>query len=258
MSETLNAPAAPEVGDDLLILFARNARPTARQVRADPAIADAVDALGPDLVRYDHAVDIAPPDGVALQSAGLGFDLVGLAPGPAIPVPDVGDGDVVERAARRSGTHACALRLGPHIESGRHSLAILRTWFHLGHAIAAAFGAPALCWAPGGVVMECEKVAAHLAAWDARSDVPVNLLATFRPTLDGAIQSRGLAYFTGQEFRLEPALLRGNEASLARLIFAHLFYAGPQLASGQLAAPDGCALRLQPSGNRRFLRVWPG
>jgi len=28
--------------------------------------------------------------------------------------------------------------------------------------------------------------------------------------------------------------------------------------TGELAAPDGTPLRLEPSGNRRFVRVWPG
>ncbi|GAB5347694.1 hypothetical protein [Alteriqipengyuania sp. 357] len=258
MSEDRKLHAAPEIGDDLLILFPRNTRPTLRQVRAHERIAGLVDALGPDLVHYGHQVDIAPPDGLSLQRAGLGFDLVGLAPGPSVPVPDIGDGDVIDQAARRSVTHASSLRLGPHIAAGRRSLTILREWFRLGNAIATTFGAQGLCWVPGGIAMESAQVAAHLRAWDARADVPVNLLASFRLTLDGALQSHGLAYFTGQEFRIEAPLLQGDEAALARLIFTHLFYAGMQERSVELAAPQGYPLRLEPSGNRRFLRVWPG
>ena len=258
MSEGLSGSAAREIGDDLLILFPHGTRPTVRRVHGQRETGGYADVSGPDLTEYRHKFDIGAPTGLALQRAGLVFDLVGLAPGPAIPAPDMGEADRRREPILPTRTEATSLRLGPHIAAGKRSLAILREWFGLASGIAETFGATALCWVPGRVVIGIDRLPHHLQAWDGRGDVPVNLLADFRSTLDGAVQSSGLAFFTGQEFRIEPPLVRGGEDALARLIFSHLFYAGEQTATGQLAAPDGTPLRLEPSGNRRFVRVWPG
>ncbi len=247
-----------QIGDDLLILFPYDRRPTARQVRAACETADFVDADGPELVNGRGHAHIAVVDGISLQRSGLVFDLVGLAPGPAIPVPELGGrgsggGDIVP-----SRTLAASLRLGPHISAGRNSLAVLREWFAITQGIATHFDAVMICWTPGGVAIPIDKLGPHLAEWDARGQVPVSLLASFPYTLDGAIQSHGLRYFTGQEFRIESPLVGAEETPLARLLFSHLFFAGTQEETGQLTAPDGHALRLQPSDNGRYVRVWPG
>jgi len=227
------------IGDDLLILFPFDRRPGARQVSAACAGSDFVDS-----------------DGVSLQRSGLVFDLVGLSPGPAIPVPDMQPRDGEHLMSSR--VHAVSLRLGPHIAAGKRSVAVLREWFALAQGIADQLEGVTICWVPGEVAIPTEKLAPHLAEWDARGQVPVGLLATFRRTLDGAIQSQGLEYFTGQEFRIEPPLVGGDQEPLARLLFAHLFFAGTQEETGQLTAPDGHALRLEPSANGRYVRVWPG
>lgn len=258
MSDDPTPRGASEAGDDLLILFARGDRPTASQVREACVAAHFADSAGPDLSDRSERVDIAPPGGIALQRAGLTFDLVGLAPGPAVPVPEMGENDAIRATILPSRTDAVSLRLGPHIAAGRRSVAILREWFALAAGLAESFGGTGLCWVPGAVAISLANLKHNLAAWDARCEVPVNLLASFRRTLDGAVQSHGLGYFTGQELRIESPLVGGSEEALARLLFTHLFYAGAQQGSAQLAAPDGHPLRLEPSGNGRFVRVWPG
>lgn len=244
--------------DDLLILFPHGQRPTANQVRARCEAADFVDSWGPALFGASMRKDIAAPDGLSLQRAGLGFDFLGLAPGAAVPVPEMGADAMAQASILPSRSEASVLRLGPHIAAGTGNLTILREWFGLALSLTRSFGGSALCWAPGAVLLGPERFGEYLDAWDARSDVPVALLASFRRTLDGAVQSHGLGFFTGQEFRIEPQLVRGDEDALARLLFRHLFYAGHQDETGQLAAPDGVALRLEPSENRRYVRVWPG
>ena len=159
----------------------------------------------------------------------------------------------------RTAAQASSLRLGPHIAAGGHNLFVLREWFGLAHRIARVFGASSICWVPCAVVIGRDRLTERLRAWDGRGEVPVALLASFRPTLDGAIQSHGLAHFTGQEFRIEQQLAEGEGGeALARLIFAHLFYSGRQEQTGELASPQGYSLRLEPSANGRFVRVWPG
>ena len=246
------------IGDDLLILFPYDSRPSARQVKAACADADFVDADGPELVNGRGHEHIAVPDGISLQRSGLAFDLVGLAPGPAIPVPEMQALDSEGDPIAPSRAQAASLRLGPHICAGKHSLAVLREWFAMAHGLAQRFDALMVCWVPGGVAIPIDRLGSHLAQWDARGQVPVGLLASFRRTLDGAFQSHGLQYFTGQEFRIEAALAGSQDEPLARLLFAHLFFAGRQDETGQLTAPDGHALRLEPSRNGRYVRVWPG
>ncbi|NCP17816.1 MAG: hypothetical protein GW855_01495 [Erythrobacter sp.] len=258
MVDGVGLPVAETVGDDLLLLFASNTRPTARQLRDSCEHSGLADLAGPDLVEHETAVDIAPPTGISLLSSGLMFDVVGLAPGPAAPIPEMGEAPEMRGAILPSRTDAISLRLGPHIAAGKRNLAILREWFALAQKIGDTFGAIGLCWVPGLVSLEPDDLARQLSAWDLRGEVPVSLLASFRRTLDGALQSHGLSYLTGQELRIEPQLMRGGEDALSRLLFTHLFYAGPLDQTAQLAAPDGHTLRLEPSANGRYVRVWPG
>ncbi len=256
MSGDLSLPAADEPGDDLLILVPKAARPDAERVRALCAGAEFLDALGPELPDDTRLPTRSVAGAIALQRSGLTFDLAGLAPGPAVPVPDMGA--ALPEGLLPAQTTALSLRPGPHTAAGRRTLAVLREWFALARGLGEAFGAEALCWAPGGVVVPLASAERHIAAWEAAGRVPVALLASFHPTLDGALQSHGLAYFTGQELRIEPPLVDGGEQALARVLFTHLFYVGEQATTGQLAAPGGHTLRLDPSDDGRFVRVWPG
>lgn len=258
MLDKVDQPVPSRIGDDLLILFARDNRPTVRQVQKYCSEGDFVDVGGPDLHDYPHKVDIAPPNGVGLQRSGLTFDFVGLAPGPAVPVPDLPHMDRLPDDIGFFGAHATSLRLGPHIEAGRRSQSILREWFSLAETILSSFGGIGVCWVPAEGVYSGVALASNLKVWAERGEMPVHLFARFRRTLDGAVQSQGLSFFTGQEFRIEPSLAGDDNDGLARLIFSHLFYTGALLETAQLVAPDGHALRLKPTENGRYIRVWPG
>ena len=250
MSAELGPPEGEAIADDLLILFRRNPRPTFEQVRDSCDGAEIVDAAPHPLANAVRGV-------IELRRAGLTFDLAGLAPGPAVPIPDLG-GAELDDAIAQDGTRALSLRVGPHIAAGRRTLAVLREWFALARGIGQRLGAEGICWVPGGVAIGMEGLARHLDSWAARGDVPVSLLASFRPTIDGALQSHGLHTFTGQELRIEPPLQRGEGDGLVRLLFTHLFYAGKQTQSGQLTAPDGHPLRIEPSADGRYVRVTSG
>lgn len=250
MSDELALPEGEVIADDLLILFRRNPRPSFAQVR------DGCDGTG-IVDRSPHLLATAARGTIELQRAGLTFDLAGLAPGPAVPIPDLGGTGIDDTAAQHE-TRALSLRVGPHIAAGRRTLVVLREWFALAQDLGQRFGAEGVCWVPGANAIGMDNLARHLAAWDARGEVPVSLLATFRRTIDGALQSRGLHTFTGQELRVEPPLQQGEDDALARLLFTHLFYAGKQTQSGQLTAPDGHPLRIEPSADGRYVRVSPG
>jgi hypothetical protein len=78
--------------------------------------------------------------------------------------------------------------------------------------------------------------------------------------LGGGIESRGLSYFTGQELRIEPgaAADEGQATLLALRLAGQLIYQGRLETTEQATAPNGATLRLEPSSNGRFVRVWAG
>lgn len=253
MSAHTDDPARPEPADDLLILVPREARPTADVIAQVVRDAPWLDHAGPELGGTAGGA-------IALQRAGLGFDLAGLAPGIPLPVPHPLSARELPDDFAPASIAAVSLRLGPHIEAGRGNLAILREWFALAAALADALGAAGIVWTPAGLALGPALLARNLQAWTARGELPVTLLASFHPTLDGAVQSSGLAFFTGQEFRIEPQLVGGTQQvdTLARLLFRHLVYAGPQSDTGHLSTPDGHPLRIEPVADGHSIRVWPG
>jgi hypothetical protein len=253
MSAHSDDPARPEPADDLLILVPRGARPTAAAITQVARNAPWLDHAGPELGGTAGGT-------IALQRAGLGFDLAGLAPGVPLPVPHPLSACELPDDFAPASIAAVSLRLGPHIEAGRGSLAILREWFALATALADSLGASGIVWTPAGLALGPPLLARNLQAWTARGELPVTLLASFHPTLDRAVQSSGLAFFTGQEFRIEPQLVGGTQQvdTLARLLFRHLVYAGPQSETGHLSTPDGHPLRIEPAADGRTIRVWPG
>ena len=164
------------------------------------------------------------------------------------------------RCPRASCRTTSRLPASPLYRCGSARISILREWFALAAALADSLGASGIVWTPAGLALGPALLARNLQAWTARGELPVTLLASFNPTLDGAVQSSGLAFFTGQEFRIEPQLVGGTQQvdTLARLLFRHLVYAGPQSETGHLSTPDGHPLRIEPAADGRTIRVWPG
>ena len=77
---------------------------------------------------------------------------------------------------------------------------------------------------------------------------------------DGGMQSEGLSLFAGQELRIEPELIADMAAGAkigVRLI-DYMVERGRIDAPQKVTGPDGQPLRLEPSANGRFIRVWRG
>jgi hypothetical protein len=74
------------------------------------------------------------------------------------------------------------------------------------------------------------------------------------------MQSEGLALFTGQELRIEPELAEDKAAAakIAVRLIDLLVAEGTLAAPRRIAGADGSPLRLEPSANGRFVRVWRG
>ncbi len=77
---------------------------------------------------------------------------------------------------------------------------------------------------------------------------------------DGGLQTEGLGIFIGQELRIEPdlAIDRPSGTKLAIRLIDFLIVHGRVSAPDRIIGPDGAPLRIEPSENGRFVRVWRG
>lgn len=249
-------PARP----DLLFLFAQEERPDSREARELVAGIDGL-TVAIDRSVADPAADSVAPLWLGLQQHGLTFDCSGLAPGPAERMPPVRDwlGIAVDDRAER--LRCVGLALGPHLRGGQTSPPILRGLLGLARQMADRFSAcRGICWAASGTVTERTVFSEFVSRWEEGSVFPAQLVTSLAAGLGGGIESRGLAYFTGQELRIEPGAYseEGQGALLALRLVSQLIYRGRLEAAEEAVAPDGSSIRLEPSPNGRFVRVWAG
>ena len=243
-----------------MFLFAQEDRPDDLAVREVIAgivgLSIAVDRSFPA-----PASDPGKPLWFELHKHGLTYDCSGIAPGPAEPLPTVRDwlGIAVDERAER--LRCVGLALGPHLRGGQASPPILRALFGLAREMAERFSAcRGICWAASGTVTETTVFTEFVARWEGGSGFPAQLVTSLAAGLGGGIESRGLAYFTGQELHIEPGTYHeeGQGALLALRLVAQLVYRGRLELAEEAVAPDGSPIRLEPSPNGRFVRVWAG
>lgn len=153
------------------------------------------------------------------------------------------------------------LALGPHLRAGQASPPIVRGLLTLARSLAEQFaGCRGVCWTAAGTVVERSAFVELVTRWLDGGSFPAQLVTSLKAGLGGGIETRGLAYFTGQELRVEPAAFQdeGQGALLALRLASQLIYQGRLDTVEHATAPDGTALRLEPSPNGRFVRVWAG
>ena len=83
-------------------------------------------------------------------------------------------------------------------------------------------------------------------------------LVALQDSVDGGLQSVGLSHVTGQEVRIEPDLASDKliATRLAVRLINQLVLTGPVERVEELVAPDGRVIRIEPSPNGPFVRVW--
>lgn len=156
---------------------------------------------------------------------------------------------------------ALVLVPGPHLASAARSPAVVRAQWQLGARLCALLErVVAVGWAPSGVTGSANTFAGLADGWAGSGIFPPQGLIAFRPVLGEGLHSSGLAWFTGQELRLEPDLVQDPDQAvrLGLRLAETLIHRGPLTEVEQFAHPGGGTIRLQPSPNRRFVRVWPG
>ena len=150
---------------------------------------------------------------------------------------------------------------GPHVTTALAMLPVVRTQWQVAEQLCGMTDTvAAVGWGPSEVELPTAVFQAVAKGWVADGIFPPQGLIAINSALGGALQSCGLAHFTGQELRLE-AELASDEAHATRLglrIAETLIHRGPLTEVEQLADPGGGAIRLEPSVNGKFVRVWRG
>lgn len=195
-----------------------------------------------------------------LLIGGMTFDLIGLAPGRTVNIPEIRHWvDLPEGTSLTNFAGLCVLP-GPHLAGGANTIPVVRTLFGLVAQIAAELQPQLrmICWPPAAMATTPEFFRVHAESWQNSGPFPYQLLAGYKQMSDGALQSEGLSFFTGQEIRIEPESV-GDYATATQLagrLVQQLAQHGPLTRSEEVMAPDGGQMRLVPSGNGKFVRVW--
>ena len=239
------------------LLFPEGQRPDAGRIHALAA------AGGDFAVSFDPGAGPADtadrPGWLELLASGLTFDLVGLVPSDPAPVPSprqtISLGDNVD-----ARFEAITLQPGPHIAGASGILPIIRSLAWLGAVLSQLEGIEAVCWHPARCWSAPNVYREAVLQWIEGGVFPGLILTSLHAMPDGGLQSEGLDVLTGQELRLEPDLAvdRATGAKLAVRLLDFLVVHGRVESADRVVGPDGTPLRLEPSGNGQFVRVWRG
>lgn len=190
---------------------------------------------------------------------GLTFDLSGLAPGPASAFPDLTHRFDLPSLPAAADHEVMILRPGPHLAAGGNSLPVVRTMLALACDLVRHYDdLLAVGWGPAGTAIGRRFFESVTSAWLDGGPFPALGMTAFVETPDGALQSEGLAFWIGQELRIEPPLSadRVGATRLGIRLVNHLVLAGGLTADDRITAPDGTRLVLRASRERAIISVW--
>lgn len=151
------------------------------------------------------------------------------------------------------------MRLGPHLAAGEASEPLTRGLLALGCDIVRQFeDVLAVGWSPAGTAIGRRFFESVTSAWLDGGAFPALGLTAFVDTPDGALESVGLAFWIGQELRIEPPLCADRVAAtrLGIRLVNHVVIIGGITEDERIAAPDGSRLVLRPSRSRSMISVW--
>lgn len=263
----------------MYLLFEESQRPSAAAIHAfvaawekvsishDPALPAAISPSIPvvnsqDLTHRDGEADtgVMPlaRQWVELLREGLTFDLAGLAPGPGCTLPDITHRfDWDDQAAARDYA-ALQLVPGPHLAAGGMTPPVLRSLVALGRDLALFFEElAAVVWPPSGSLIGRRFFESTATAWLDGGPFPALGLTAFELTADGALETRGLHLWAGQELRIEAPLVQDRVAAtrLGVRLVNHLVMLGALAGEERIVAPDGTRLVMVPVPERALVRV---
>ena len=193
-----------------------------------------------------------------LMMAGLTFDLLGLAPLPAVEPPAIAHRLATDQLRDSDQLEGLALVPGPHIADGANSLPIVRAMLDLGCRLASGLpGIEAVCWSPARTAIETAMFCRLVEGWMAGGPFPALGLTAFAPQDDGSLVSEGLGFFVGQELRLSPPLCEDRLAATRMAMrLVHEVVGTGRIESGQeITLDSGERLWLSPGEDRGLIEV---
>ena len=194
-----------------------------------------------------------------LLSSAMTFDLVGLDPGKPVNLPEIRNRLDLAGDFRETDCEAICVMPGPHLSGGANSLPVVRVMLGLVAGLSAELpNARAIFWHPASMMIGPDLFRSNAESWLNGGPFPARILTGFKHMTDGGLQSEGLAFFTGQEIRIEPDSVGDYQTAtlLAGRLVEQLAQHGPLSQIEEVIAPDGNQMRLEPSGNGKFVRVW--
>lgn len=116
----------------------------------------------------------------------------------------------------------------------------------------------AVSWGPSQSAIGRRYFESVISAWLDGGPFPALGLTSFGETGDGALQSVGLAFWIGQELRIEPPLSRDKVAAtrLGIRLVNQLVLTGAITDQEWITAPDGSPLLLRASREQAVISVW--
>lgn len=202
-----------------------------------------------------------PANWLEIVADGLTFDITGLAPGQGHRLPECGYR--FDLAADWTPQNHSGVRLmpGPHLMAGARMMPVVRAMAGLAAVLCMLPDVVAVAWHPSRCYIGPRYFCSIIENWLEGGVFPGLGLVGLALSADGAMQSEGLAFFIGQELRIEPELTEDKSAAAkiaVRLIdrlAEHGAMKEPETITGGLR---GGALQLEPSANGRLIRVWGG
>lgn len=242
----------------LSLLFAAGDRPSAEDVNCALSQPDGPSAhAGSPVARITNARS-GGEGWLELLANGLTFDLAGLAPAQSEPIPKAAHFFGLPSRENEKPFEAIAIVPGPHLAGGGAMTPVVRTMAAVASELSAKLDAKAVCWGPAGSWMDPSYFARIVEGWLAGGAFPALGFTGIERGDDGAVASDGLAFFTGQELRVESR--RGEPAAdtvkLAVRAIDHLVRHGPIDRRERLTGPNGEALLAEPTRDGRIVRLW--
>lgn len=253
----------PAAEPGLSLLFSRGCRPSLADIRALAERSAELAAGTSDgaVLPAGFALGYLPPvqEGWAeLLVSGLSFDLTGLRPAPPALHPQRRHAFGLDGPELPDDLEAVRIMPAPHIIAGAALVPVVRTIAALAVTLTQLGNVRAVCWHPARIMVETRLFVRMIGTWLAGGAFPsLGLTALVRED-DGGVRSDGLAFFTGQELRIEPVSESetAEAVKLAVRLIHRLVEDGPIDAVGELPGPDGALLDVEPSLDGRLLRVW--
>lgn len=192
-----------------------------------------------------------------LLASGLTFDLSGLSPAASLPVPSPRHLFGLPRDVDTHAWEACLLAPGPHLADAGAMEPVVRTMSGLASALAQHLGAMAVCWLPAASWMDVTYFARVVDGWRSGGAFPALGFCGMTRQPDGSVTSEGLAFFTGQELRVDPrpGEVASDTVKLAVRLADRLMRDGPIDHPGELTGPDAELLLADPSADGRQVRL---